>query len=183
MKLVASKQWASLSLYESTELLKRFATARTGRALGDAKAREIAAHFSQGREYFRSAASAGELVRPLILYYGAMALARGAALFLDAGKSKIVADHGLETPGWGDVLTRPVEVPDCAVTVKPVGTFPELVRLTGNSESVRVPYAGVPKVVMVQSPGNAPPTGWRLTIEEVLGQIPDVAWLYDQTFA
>ena len=96
-----TKAWAALSLYESSELVRRLAKERTGREPGATKAREIAAHFSQGREYFRSAAGAGELVWPLIPYYGAMALARGAALFLSPRKSKIEAGHGLEAHGWG----------------------------------------------------------------------------------
>lgn len=79
----ASGAWAALSLYESTDLVKRFAAQRTGRSPNTTKAREISAHSAQGREYFRSAAGTGELVRPLILYYGVVALARGAVLFLD----------------------------------------------------------------------------------------------------
>ncbi len=62
--------------------MKRFARERTGREPEDAEAREVAAHFAHGPEYFRSAAGAGDLVRPLILYHGALALARGTALFL-----------------------------------------------------------------------------------------------------
>ncbi len=68
--------WAPLSLYESPELARRLAGETTGRRPTSAKAREISAHFSQAREYFRGAAGAGELVKPLIVYYGAVALAR-----------------------------------------------------------------------------------------------------------
>lgn len=45
--------------------------------------REISAYFSQGMEFFAGALGLSEMVRPLILYYGVVALAHGAALFLD----------------------------------------------------------------------------------------------------
>ncbi len=86
--------WASLSLYESTELVRRFVEERADEKLDEAEAREIVAHFSQGHEYFRSAAVAGELVRPLILYYGALSLARGAVLLLSPRSS--IRGHGLK---------------------------------------------------------------------------------------
>lgn len=179
---MADNVWASLSLYESVELLKRFTQEKSRRKLNNSKAREIAAHFSQGREYFRSAAGAGDLVRPLILYYGALSLARGAALFLQDGKSKVKGQHGLKTGGWGDLLSEPAAVPSCTVRIEPGGTFGELADVTRNSEVARVVHAGVPSVVEVRSPAGIPPAGTELTIKEILGQIPDVAGLYERTF-
>ncbi len=55
MNKTGARAWASLSVYESTELVKRFIKERTDKEPDEIKAREIAAHFSQGREYFRSA--------------------------------------------------------------------------------------------------------------------------------
>jgi hypothetical protein len=126
--VAGSKVWAALSTYESTELVKRFGKERMEREPNTTKAREIAAHFSQGREYFRNAIDASELVRPLILYYGAMALARGASLFLDPSKSKLIRGHGLEASGWQDLNAKPEAVPGLPVEVKGEGTFPELAR-------------------------------------------------------
>lgn len=174
--------WASLSLYESPELVRRFAGESIGREPTANKAREISAHFSQGREYFRSAAGAGELVRPLILYYGAMALARGTALFLSREKSKIEAGHGLDATGWKDLPTQPYAVPHLEVEVSGGGTFPELARVTGNTESFLVRTQGYPGVATALSTGPKPASGTRVGVKEALGQIPDVVELYERTF-
>lgn len=182
MKSATGKGWASLSLYESPELLRRFAKARTGRGLGDAKAREIATHFSQGREYFRSAAEAAELVRPLILYYGAMSLARGAVLFLDPDKSKVEADHGLDAVGWKDLNSEPASVPDLKTKTKRGGTFPELARVTGNLEWCMVRNHELPGEVPVSSTGPDLSPGTGVSIKEALGQVPDIAEIYERTF-
>lgn len=163
--------------------MRRLAEETTGRRPSAAKAREISAHFSQGREYFRAASGAGELVRPLVLYYGAVALARGAILFLDASKSKISASHGLDTSGWPDLLTRPDELADSRVEIGPGGTFPELARVTGNAERIRVQAEGAPGVADATSTGTAPSAGEALTIKEVLGQIPDIAPLFERAFS
>ena len=175
--------WASLSLYESPELVRRLAKEATGREPNATKAREISAHFSQGREYFRSASGAGDLVRPLILYYAALALARGAVLFLDPEKSKIEAAHGLDASGWRDLLTQPDALAESNVLVGSSGTFAELARVTGNTERIRVQAERSPGVADATSPGSALAPETALTIKEVLGQLPDVAVLYERTFS
>lgn len=175
--------WASLSLHESPELVRRLAEERTGRRPSAKKAREISALFSQEREYFRGAAGAAELVRPLLLYYGAVALARGAVLFLDPEKSKIGASHGLDAPGWPDLLAEPDALTLSAVRVGPSGTFAELARITHNSEWVRVQSDGSLGVADALSPGRGVTAGAAITVKEILGQIPDVAGLYGKTFS
>lgn len=177
------KPWASLSLYESPELVRRLAKEATGRGPNAAKAREISAHFSQGREYFGSAAGAGALVRPLILYYGALALARGAVLFLDPEKSKIEAAHGLDAPGWRDLLAQPDELAGSNVLIGSGGTFVGLASVTGNAERIRVQAERSPGVADATSPGSTLAPETVLTIQEILGQIPDVAALYERTFS
>ena len=179
----SARAWELLSLYESTELLGRFTEERTGRKLGGEKAREISGLLSQGREYFRGAARAGELVRPLLLYYGAVALARGAALFLDPTKSKIEAAHGLDAPGWRDALTQPDTLAAAKVRILTNGTFPEIARLTANAERIRVQAERSPGVADATSPGDGLAPQTALTIKEILGQIPDVAVLYERIFS
>lgn len=196
--------WASLSLYESPELVRRFVVERTDHfsaareegsegvaegeretdeaALPNATSHEIAAYFAQGREYFKSAAGASELVRPLILYYGVVALARGAVRFLEPLGPGPAPAHGLSARDWGDLTETPETAPDLPVAVTKTGTFSELARLTGAAEGVRIPYVSIPKVITVRSPGVAPAAGSRLSLREVLGQIPDVAELFERTF-
>ncbi len=176
------KVWAALSAYESPELVRRFVKERTDQKPKETKAREIAAHFAQGREYFRNAASAGELGRPLILYYGALALARGAVLFLDPSKSKVAGSHGLDTSGWADLNTKREAVPDLPVKIGQRGTFPELARVSENSECCTVRHEFTPSELSVCSPGTQLDSGTQVTIKEMLGQIPDIADLYERTF-
>lgn len=178
----AAREWSSLSMYESTDLVKRFAKQQTGLYPNATKARKISAHFAQGREYFRSASGAGELVRPLILYYGVLALARGAVLFLDPTKSQLRAAHGLDASIWEDLLTDPRSLPDAEVKIGFSGTFPELARITGNMERVRVPTQQSPGVADAESPGTSLATDAKLTTKDILGQIPEVAVLYERTF-
>jgi hypothetical protein len=182
MNEASSRVWASLSAYESTELVKRFAKARTGREPNSTQAREIAAHFSQGREYFRRAAGAGELVRPLILYYGALALAGGAVLFLDQKKSRAIIGHGLQAAGWKNLSADPAAVPDLPVEVTSRGVLPGLAHATGNVEWAQVRTERMPGLAEVWSPGTALRAGVSLTIKELLGQVPDIAELYEKTF-
>ena len=179
---LAARTWASLSMYESADLVKRFAKQQTGLYPNTTKAREISAYFAQGREYFRSASGAGELVRPLILYYGVLALARGAVIFLDQTKFQLESAHGLDASGWVDVLNKPRALSEATVRIGNKGTFPELARVTNNMERVRVPAHQFPGVTDAESPGTELGGGVELTLKEILGQIPDVAALYEKTF-
>ncbi len=121
-------------------------------------------------------------MRPLILYYGAMALARGTALFLSREKAKIAGSHGLEATGWKDLNAQPYAVAHLEAEVSGGGTFPELARVTGNTESFLVRTEGYPGVATARSTGPQPVPGTRVGIKEALGQIPDVSELYERTF-
>ena len=80
-----TRMWQSLTLYENTDLVRDLYKRKHGGSMNATKSWEVASHFAHGRQYYQSAAGAGELVRPLILFYGTMALSRGLVLFLDTG--------------------------------------------------------------------------------------------------
>ncbi|MDP9485504.1 MAG: hypothetical protein M3Q49_06890 [Actinomycetota bacterium] len=163
--------------------MKVLCKANTGRTPKTMKAREIASHFAQGRQYFQSAEAAGALVRPLILDYGTMALARGLVLFLDPGLSKVAAGHGLGADGWADLNAQPDAIPDLAVAVHANGTFPEFARVTKNADRTRIPAEDNPFEIAVESPGPSPlPAGTSVTVREIVAQIPDVRGVYERTF-
>jgi hypothetical protein len=69
------ESWSRLGLFLSRDVIERRYRERYGRDLEGGKAAEIIAHLEQGRQYFRSAASAGVLAGPLEQYYGVLALA------------------------------------------------------------------------------------------------------------
>lgn len=189
--------WQQLSLYQSRDLLARRYRERHGRALGDAECLGIAAHLIQGQQYFASARGAGDLVRPLLLYYGAVALARGLVLFLRPGarEGTISQGHGVRASGWTAALGGdrggPRQVPDLSLGPE-AGTFSELAAATANDEPTRVDVQGA-----VASPGqggeepsypprwiakgtSAYPSGAVLTVREVLGRLPDLAPVYEE---
>lgn len=72
-----TRVWQSLTLYENTDLVRDLYKRKHGGSMNATKAWEVASQFAQGRQYYQSAAGAGDLVRPLILFYGTMALSRG----------------------------------------------------------------------------------------------------------
>ena len=79
-------------------------------------------------------------------------------------------------------LTRPRRLPEAKVKIGSGGTFPELARVVGNTEWVRVHTGESPGVADAQSSGTGLAAEAKLTIKEILGQIPDVAALYERTF-
>ena len=184
MTSATAAEWSSLSLYESPELVRDLYKRKHGRSMNATKAWEVSSHFAQGRQYYQSAAGAGELVRPLILFYGTMALSRGLVLFLDTYKSEVAGGHGLREGGWTALNAHPEKLPEAEVKVDEQGTFPELCRATQNSEVCEIATGAFPKtVVRAKYAGTDPvPSGSVTTIKEILAQIPDLHDLYEETF-
>jgi hypothetical protein len=176
-----NRVWERLSLHESTKLVKQLHKRKHGKSVSDSRAKEVASLFAQGHEYFKSAADAGELVRPLILYYGAMALARGSVLFLDRSTTP-GGTHGLKEEQWQDLNAQPRALPNFELTITSKGTFPALCKVSGNSEMHWIRATGTPNMIPALYQGTAVAQGTQLTIKEVLAQIPDVAEMYESTF-
>ena len=57
--------------------------------------------------YFRNADNSDHSVRPLLTFYGVTCLSRALLLLLktDGGEEGLNAGHGIETVGWGDVMS------------------------------------------------------------------------------
>ena len=75
--------WHFLREFESKELVKRYIKNRYDYSINTSKAIEITSAFSQGREYFFNSNEADISVRPLLQYYGVVALSRGLILVLN----------------------------------------------------------------------------------------------------
>ena len=80
--------WEILSLFQSTDIVRRWFKERHNRSLNLERATEIAACFLQGDQYFKSSQHAADVVKPLLLYYGILSLSRGIILFLDPRKKR-----------------------------------------------------------------------------------------------
>jgi hypothetical protein len=180
-----SKVWESLSFFESLDLIRRRFKSRHHEDLPANKAREIVAHLTQGREYFRSADGATDLIRPLLLYYGALALTRALVLFLDpdAREATLKKSHGLTIKGWETHLAKGLEeVPNLTVSLEQ-GTFDQLCEVTENLDRALVFRPPYPNRTSWKRKGSKDiPPGTKITIREVLSRIPELRDLFERTF-
>lgn len=188
--------WTRLSLYQSRDLLEERYKERHGGTPSDRKCREIASHLVQGGQYFASARDAGDLARPLLLYYGVLTLARALILFADkeAEETSLSPAHGLSAHKWSNVLVgeQPAaNIPQLNLRFRE-GTFSELTKVTRNAEWTEVTWkSDMPQ--LGGSTGFSGERGWlaagtpelvpnsMVTVGDVLGRIPDLAFLYEET--
>lgn len=175
--------WARLSLYESTDLVKALFNKRHSRALNTGKAQEIVSALAQGREYFTAAADAGLLVRPVLQYYGVLALSRGLILLLSPNlrETSLPQAHGLSSNGWGEKLS--IKQPGELSVAVNNGTFLSLMEHTGNFETPWVytgPYPS--KLILARSYPTASLAEIRITFEEVLSRTPELREIFEKTF-
>ena len=120
--------WDYVGRMESYDYAARLFAQFNGSAPDPEKTREINTAFAQGRMYFENARSADLGVKPLLLYYGAMALAVGLVSFKQPEKAAgtLKPSHGLRAGDWRKVLRSGVEdVLDLEVRAA-AGTFREV---------------------------------------------------------
>lgn len=188
--------WTRLSLYQSRDLLEERYKERHGVTPNDGKCREIASHLIQGGQYFALARNAGDLARPLLLYYGVLALTRALILFADRAtrEATLSEAHGLAAHEWSNLLVgekAAVNIPQLHLQFRK-GTFSELARASGNAEWTEVTWmSDMPR--LGPSTGLSGEIGWLaagtselvadsiVTVGDILGRIPDLAFLYEET--
>jgi hypothetical protein len=104
-------------------------------------------------------------------------------LFLNTRKEELRGGHGLQERQWQDLTTQPRSLPDFQLTVLSTGTFPDLSGVTKNAEMNRIRADGPPGVITALYQGTNPiGPGTQITIKDVLGQIPDLAEIFESTF-
>jgi hypothetical protein len=175
-----------LSLYESMDSVKRLYQERHGGQLSSGKATEIVSTFAQGREYFSAAVESGELVRPLLQYYGVLALSRGVILFLkrDCRECTLAPAHGLSCVDWGQILSKGIENTDSLLLRIGGGTFSELLEATQNEERVVIHINHHISRRVIRRPGPSQITSGSVCIRlrELLWSLPDLFNLCVATF-
>lgn len=101
-----SSHWNELLEFESRDLLERYINCKHNRNVSSSRVNEIISNFKQGREFFESLNVAGNTVKPLLLYYGVLALSRGLILTLCPTRSEdsLKPSHGLEIKNWTNII-------------------------------------------------------------------------------
>lgn len=170
--------WHFLKEFESKEIVKRFIKKKYGYELNSSKAIEINSAFIQGREYFSSSKQSDISVRPLLQYYGVVALSRGLTLILDKNlrENNITPSHGLKIKNWTDV-NKSGRIEDI-VLKSSNGTFTELIKVTNNKTYFRAGSSGINWQVSF----DIPPLEVEFSFKEIAFCFPDLsqsvkAWL------
>ena len=180
--------WEILGFYESRDLLHRTYEERFGQSPRSNKVEEITYHLAQGREYFSSAKQSALLVRPLLLYYGVLALSRALILFLDTSKRErgLKHGHGVDIPNWKDVLHRECKEQSinklAELKLKFVkGTFTDLSQATKNEEQAEFVWINTYRIWQENGTTELEPE-YEVTVKEVLARIQDIAHSFTVTF-
>ena len=171
--------WRILSNYESSDLVKSCFKAMHGRDLNTSKACEICASITQARGYMESANGAGRSVRPLLLYYGVLGLARGLTLFLSTSlrEAGLAQAHGLSASSWGEALTREGgSIGDLKIKLNANGTLQQLIAETDHRTFLRN-NSSKPNLVIDY---EAPPAGTEVSLADILSRIPEVRPFYSR---
>lgn len=184
-----TEAWTYLSLFESSDLIQDFYFKKHGNKLKDKEAKEITSSFAQGREYFKSASNASDIVKPLLLYYGVSSLSRGLIYFLHDYKSDNninLSSHGLKTNSWGSFLSRDIKkLPELKIKLTKDGTFRKLYELT-NRKINSVVYTGpFPKQIRIERPHVKtlkPLEIFEISLKELVSRVPELIPLYPITF-
>jgi hypothetical protein len=205
--------WRRLSYYESADFVGETYQLRHDyeRPPSQRKVVEITSHMVQGRQYFEAARGAGELARPLLLYYGVLALTRGLILSLDRTKHEahlaerhgvgfdtaptadqataetpLAGAHGVEVDGWGTLRTGGGRdggrIGAVALTLGAGGTFAELCSATANTRRSFIPLVHQPTGFYQRKPGLRDVTPTTLSLKDVLRRVPELDDAYETVF-
>eukprot|EP01093_Parvamoeba_rugata_P007420 TRINITY_DN2194_c0_g6_i1.p1 TRINITY_DN2194_c0_g6~~TRINITY_DN2194_c0_g6_i1.p1 ORF type:complete len:331 (+),score=48.22 TRINITY_DN2194_c0_g6_i1:41-1033(+) len=165
-----NKDWNKLLEFETRDLVERFVKNRFGRKPKVDKIHEITSNFIQGREYFSSAKNSDFTVKPLLQYYGVLALSKGLILALNPSLSEthLKASHGLEIKNWKEIL-KSKDFGKLEITIRN-GSFTELLNATDNRNYLRANSSGI----NWKSGLEKPKKGYMLQLEQLIQYYPDL---------
>lgn len=169
-----NQDWNSLLAFESRDLVQKFLQNRFGKAPNTGKVQEITAHFIQARAYFSSSGQADITVKPLLQYYGVLALSRALILALDFEKREcqLSSSHGLTTKNWAEVLKK-TDFESLELKIQS-GTLLELLDSTKNQSYLR----GNSSAINYKTFLNPPKSGDIIKLNELIQCFPDLSEEY-----
>lgn len=135
--------WNKLLEFETRDLVERFIVKKYNLKASARQILEITSNFIQAREYFKNSKKSAICVKPLLLYYGVMSMARGLILANSPklSESALKPSHGLETTNWKNSLSNK-KFDDLTVTIRK-GTFLELLEATSNKSYFKNNSSGI----------------------------------------
>lgn len=181
--------WGQLGLFESTDTVRRLYERRHH---GKKPSAAIVAYAMQGRQYFAAARQSLDIIRPLLVYYGAMSLARAFTLF-DSGQEPH-GSHGLHL-NLADTKSL-ARLPKAKIKIDENGTFPTLMRTSHNKERIQLLYIPRQEFALrmeftpqLSSPRDCYTTGavdvagkTSITLTDVLSRLPDLLDIFRASF-
>lgn len=164
------KIWNELLAFETRDLVERYVKCKFNRELNKERTLQITSNFVQGREYFRSSENSSPTVRPLLQYYGVMALSKGLILTLDLLKTEaqLKSSHGLEANNWKKVI-KERKFENLEIVIRD-GTFSELLNVTKNRNYLRANSSRINYGSHLKTPKN----GDILTLKQLIQYFPDL---------
>lgn len=173
-----SKAWATLSNYESQDLIRRRYESINGRQANAAQAREIRSAFSQARNYFEAARTSARNVKPLLLYYGVIGLSRALVMMRsDLREAHLDQSHGLSARGWQSIFSS--ATPDIAkiiIRINNKGTLREFVNATGNKSHLKIDSSGF----QLAYPHGLLPPSIEISFDDIISRFPEIANQYSR---
>ncbi len=165
-----NKDWNKLLEFETRDLVENFIINRFERKPTQSKIYEINSNFTQGREYFKSAKNADFTVKPLLQYYGVLALSKGLILSLKPNilETNLKASHGLEIKNWKEVL-KSKDYGKLEITIGN-GSFSELINATSNRNYLRANSSEVNMISGLEKPAK----GCIISLEQLIQYYPDL---------
>lgn len=163
--------WNGLLEFETRDLVYQFFQRKFSREASAGKIKEITSNFIQGREYFVNAERANFTVKPLLLYYGVMALSRGLILSCSPRLSEaaLKPSHGLEVKNWQEAL-KTKDFGNLEISFGK-GAFWELLTATENKSYFRHNSSGI----NWQLSGRLPELNQSIRFKEILQSFPDLS--------
>ncbi|MBD2099785.1 YaaC family protein [Leptolyngbya sp. FACHB-261] len=170
------KVWHKLIEFETRDLVERALERRHGRSPSARVINEVTSNFIQAREYYLNAEKSAITVRPLLLYYGVLALSRGLILALDIqlSESALKPAHGLEIKEWRGTLKNELRNVCLLEIGISEGAFYDLLKTTEN----RSYFRGNCSEVNWMYSFDLPNLGTRLSFEDIIKCIPDLSEEY-----
>lgn len=169
-----NKVWNELLEFETRDLVNRFIKKRYGKKLNTNRILQITSNFIQGREYIKSSKKSSISVRPLLQYYGVMALSKGLILSLDLMKKEenLKPSHGLNIKNWNNVLKNK-DFENLEISIGN-GTFSELLKATENKNYLRANSSEI----NYESQLKSPTINNCITLKQLIQYFPDLSKEY-----